>query len=62
MRAALVSLILFVVLLTVWHLATKPALTAATADSEYARLMGKSTAKTTGMPTPAEIGAASSNR
>jgi len=54
LRAALLSIALFALLIAVWHFATLPAEKAAVADSEYARLMGGK--KSAGLPTPAQIG------
>ncbi|HEX4327945.1 MAG TPA: nitrate ABC transporter permease [Burkholderiales bacterium] len=60
LRAALVSLVILVTVLGVWHAATRPRPSAAVSaqDSEYAKLMGKSadSGKTTGFPTPAQMG------
>lgn len=56
LRSAVLSVVLFICLLAIWYVATKPIETAATADSEYAQLMGKSAAKTSGLPTPGQIG------
>jgi nitrate/nitrite transport system permease protein len=55
-RSALLSLLLLVVMLGAWHIATKPASGGAVsaANDEYAKLMGKaagSAAKTDGLPT-----------
>ncbi len=55
LRAAALSLLILVVLLGAWHLATAPSGAApSTADNEYAKLMGRaasSAAKTDGLPT-----------
>lgn len=56
LKAAVLSLALLGVFLLVWHLSTLPKGVAQTADSEYARLMGAGAVKTTGLPTPAQIG------
>ncbi len=56
LKAALLSALLFAVFLLAWHIATLPKEVAAAADSEYARLMGGGAPKTTGLPTPADIG------
>ncbi len=71
MRAAAVSLLILVVFLLSWHLATAPASRTAPATTmtaeqeEYAKLMGgagtsaatdSGPAKTTGFPTPAQMG------
>ena len=62
MRSGLISLVLLVLLLSAWHVATLPTPRTAqqsSADDEYARLMGKATdsaARTTGFPTPAQMG------
>ncbi len=55
-KAALLSLALLGVFLLVWHAATLPKASAQTADSEYAKLMGGGAPKTTGLPTPLQIG------
>lgn len=58
-RAALISLLLLAVLLMVWHLATLPReSTASAAQDEYAKLMGKSSAapKRDGFPGLAQMG------
>jgi 2,4-dienoyl-CoA reductase-like NADH-dependent reductase (Old Yellow Enzyme family) len=59
LRAAALSLLILVVLLGAWHLATAPSGAAAsTADDEYAKRMGKassSAAKTDGLPTLAQM-------
>jgi nitrate/nitrite transport system permease protein len=56
LRAACLSLMLLLLLLGIWHLATLPKEAAAGANDEYAKLMGKGAAKTTGFPTPAQLG------
>jgi nitrate/nitrite transport system permease protein len=56
LRAGLLSLLFLLVLLGIWHVATLPKEQAASANDEYAKLMGKSSAKTTGFPTPAQMG------
>lgn len=58
-RAALISLLLLAALLMVWHLATLPReSTASAAQDEYAKLMGKSSAapKRDGFPGLAQMG------
>lgn len=57
-RAALLSVLLLLLLLGIWHLATLPKETAGPAmDAEYAKLMGLSGgAKSDGMPTLAQLG------
>jgi nitrate/nitrite transport system permease protein len=57
-RAALLSVVIFGVFLLSWHIATLPKEAAVAADSEYAKLMGAGAAKSTGLPTPAQIGEA----
>ncbi len=57
LRAAILSLLFLAVLLGIWHVATLPKERATGANDEYAKLMGKSEAKTTGFPTPAQMGA-----
>jgi len=56
LRAGILSLMFLAVLLGIWHVATLPKEQAAGANDEYAKLMGKSAAKTTGFPTPAQMG------
>jgi nitrate/nitrite transport system permease protein len=56
LRAALLSLVILAVLLGAWHLATLPKEQAASAQDEYAKLMGKGTRKSDGFPTPAQLG------
>jgi nitrate/nitrite transport system permease protein len=56
LRAALLSLFLLGVFLLAWHLATLPKDVAQAADSEYAKLMGAGAPKTSGVPTPLQIG------
>jgi nitrate/nitrite transport system permease protein len=55
-RAAVLSLLILLVLLGIWHIATLPKAQASSANDEYAKLMGKDSAKTTGFPTPGEMG------
>ena len=55
-KAALLSLALLGVLLIVWHAATLPKASVPAADSEYAKLRGGGAPKTTGLPTPLQIG------
>jgi nitrate/nitrite transport system permease protein len=55
--AGILSLGFFLLILGVWHLATLPKTKEASGgDAEYARLMGKSSNKTEGFPTPAQMG------
>jgi len=60
LRAALLSVLIFLGMLAVWHAATRPAPVAAVSaqDAEYAKLMGKSadSGKTTGFPTLGQMG------
>ena len=56
-KAAILSLALLGVFLLVWYAATLPKASAQAADSEYAKLMGGGSTKTTGLPTPMQIGA-----
>jgi nitrate/nitrite transport system permease protein len=57
-KAALLSCFLLVVFLLAWHVATLPKEAAVAADSEYAKLMGAGAPKTSGIPTPLQIGQA----
>jgi nitrate/nitrite transport system permease protein len=56
LKAAALSLVFLAFLLGVWHVATLPKEKAASAEDEYARLMGKGAAKSEGFPTPAQLG------
>ncbi len=49
---------LLAVFLLIWHIATVPKETASATDTEYAKLMGGGAPKTTGLPTPGQIGEA----
>jgi nitrate/nitrite transport system permease protein len=56
-RSALLSLIIALLLLAAWHLATLPKAGAQQAmDPEYAKLMGLDKPKTDGLPTLAQLG------
>jgi nitrate/nitrite transport system permease protein len=58
LRAALVSLALFAIVLGVWHIATSGTGPAVTMGPEYARLMGAAAREgRSAMPPPAEVGA-----
>ena len=58
LRGALLSLLLFAAIMVVWYAATRPIASVSAANDEYARLMGQAAgAKTTGFPTPAQMGA-----
>ena len=52
-RAAILSLLIFMFFLAVWHVGTLPVERAASADPEYAKMVGGG--KTSGLPTPAMI-------
>jgi nitrate/nitrite transport system permease protein len=56
LKAAALSLVFLAFLLGVWHVATLPKEKAATAEDEYAKLMGKGAQKSEGFPTPAQLG------
>ena len=61
LKAAVLTLLIFVVLVGAWHLATLPASgggATAGANAEYAALMGKGAEKSGGFPTPALVGSA----
>jgi nitrate/nitrite transport system permease protein len=61
LRAALLSVLIALVALGVWHLATlkpAPASGSAAVSAEYAALMGKGAEKTDGLPSPARVGEA----
>lgn len=53
LRAALLSLLIFMFFLGIWQITTLPVKAAASADPEYAKLVGGG--KTSGLPTPAMI-------
>jgi nitrate/nitrite transport system permease protein len=55
-KAALLTAVLLGVFLFIWYLATLPVERAATANDEYAALMGKASQKTSGLPTLAQMG------
>ena len=58
LRAGLVSLALFGLLIGVWHIATAGTGTAVKMDPEYAKLMGATaTQGKSAMPGPADVGA-----
>jgi len=59
-KAALISLLLFCLVIGAWHLATLPKESVAIsgADVEYAALMGAGAQKASGFPPPAEVGKA----
>ncbi|GAB4061933.1 nitrate ABC transporter permease [Uliginosibacterium sediminicola] len=59
-KSALLSVLIFVFCIGVWHLATLPKAPSAqsAANDEYAALLGKASAKQTGFPPPAEVGRA----
>jgi nitrate/nitrite transport system permease protein len=57
-RPVALSLIIFALLIGIWHVATLPAPQTAGANDEYAKLMGKGAKKSEGFPTPSQIGAA----
>jgi nitrate/nitrite transport system permease protein len=58
LKSALLSLLFFVILVGIWHLATLPKGETAAATDEYAKLMGKGAKKSEGFPTPAQVGEA----
>src|ERR1700693_5145544 len=53
LRAALLSLLIFAFLLGIWHIGTLPVEKVASADPEYAKLVGGG--KSSGLPTPVMI-------
>ena len=55
-KAALLTAVLLGVFLFIWYLATLPVERATTANDEYAALMGKTSQKTSGLPTLAQMG------
>ena len=59
-RAGLLSVLIFVAIVGIWHVATMPvAATGPAMDPEYAKLVGAAaaTGSKSAMPTPADIGA-----
>ncbi len=60
LRAALLSLLLLVAVLALWHVLTLPTAGqgGAAVSAEYAALMGKGAEKTAGLPSPAQVGRA----
>ena len=56
LRAGVLSLLFLFLLLGIWHVATLQKEQAAGATDEYAKLMGQGAVKTTGFPTPAQMG------
>ena len=55
-KAGALSLVIFLFFLGIWQAATMPTEKSGGALSEYDQLMGKSTKKTDGLPTPAQMG------
>jgi nitrate/nitrite transport system permease protein len=55
-RAGILSLLFLLVLLGIWHIATLPKEKAAIASDEYSKLMGKGAVRTSGFPTPVQMG------
>ena len=59
LRAGLISLLLFLLFIGIWSVATRPVeATDHGADAEYAALMGKGVDKASGFPPPAKVGEA----
>jgi nitrate/nitrite transport system permease protein len=60
LKAAFISVLLFLVFIGAWHMATLPKESAGAtgADAEYAALMGKGAEKSGGFPPPLEVGKA----
>ncbi len=57
-HATLLSLLMLLVLVGIWHIATLPKAQVQGANDEYAQLMGKGARKSEGFPTPAQLGEA----
>src|SRR5882757_5048677 len=58
LRAAIVSVALFVAFIGIWHIATRSTTTVANMSPEYAKLMGlTATQGKSAMPGPLEVGA-----
>ena len=59
LRAAVISVLIFLVFISIWTLATLPTTAPVTGqDAEYAALMGGGTEKSEGFPTPLTVGKA----
>ena len=60
LKAAFITVLLFLIFIAAWHMATLPkeSATLAGANAEYAALMGKGAEKSGGFPPPAEVGRA----
>ena len=60
LKAAFISVLLFLIFIGAWHIATLPkeSVVLAAADAEYAALMGKGAEKAGGFPPPLEVGKA----
>ncbi|MFH1872175.1 MAG: nitrate ABC transporter permease [Pseudomonadota bacterium] len=60
LKAAFISIALFLIFIGAWHIATLPkeSATLAGANAEYAALMGKGAEKSGGFPPPLEVGKA----
>ena len=58
-RAALLSLVIFVVFIGAWHVATLPRVGQQSVDAEYAKLVGAAaaTGQKSAMPSPSDVGA-----
>jgi nitrate/nitrite transport system permease protein len=56
LKAGVLSTIFLAIFLGAWHLATLPKEAAASANDEYAKLMGKGAKKSDGFPTLAQMG------
>ena len=58
LRAAIVSILIFVAFISAWHIATRSTSAVANMDPEYAKLMGlNATQGKSAMPGPLEVGA-----
>jgi nitrate/nitrite transport system permease protein len=57
LRATVLSLVFFLILIGGWQLATLPKEQGPAANDEYSKLMGHGVKKADGLPTPAQIGA-----
>ncbi|MEA3193404.1 MAG: nitrate/nitrite transport system permease protein [Betaproteobacteria bacterium] len=61
--ASVLSIGFFFLILGIWHIATLPKAKAlAAGDAEYQKLMGKSSSKPEGFPTPAQMGEAATRQ
>jgi len=58
-KAPLLSVLMFLLFIGIWHAATRPTVATQTVDSEYAKLVGSAaaTGQKSAFPTPSDVGA-----